>query len=101
MYALNVIIGPIISEKSMTDASHGKYTFKVAVNAGKADVKKAVEEKYKVEAVKISTITIKGRSVRAGAKRLEISRSPFKKAIVTVKPGQKIGIFDTGAAESK
>jgi large subunit ribosomal protein L23 len=101
MYALDVILGPIISEKSMTDASHGRYTFKVTVKAGKADIKKAVEEKYKVNAVKISTITIKGRSVRAGAKRNEIIRSPFKKAIVTVKTGQKIGIFDTSGVENK
>jgi len=101
MYALNVILGPIISEKSMNDASKGKYTFKVTVKAGKADIKKAVEEKYKVDAIKISTITIKGRSVRAGAKRLEIARSPFKKAIVTVKAGQKIAAFDTSGIENK
>ena len=101
MYALNVILGPIISEKSMNDAAKGKYTFKVTVKAGKADIKKAVEEKYKVNAVKISTITIKGRSVRAGAKRTETSRSPFKKAIVTVQSGQKIPVFDTSGIENK
>jgi large subunit ribosomal protein L23 len=101
MYALDVILGPIISEKSMNDASHGKYTFKVTVKAGKTDIKKAVEERYKVEAVKISTMTMKGRSARAGAKRLEIAKSPFKKAIVTVKAGQKIGIFDTSGIENK
>jgi large subunit ribosomal protein L23 len=101
MYALDVILGPIISEKSMNDASKGKYTFKVTVKAGKADIKKAVEERYKVNAIKISTITVKGRSVRAGAKRLEIAKSVFKKAIVTVKAGQKISIFDTSGVENK
>jgi large subunit ribosomal protein L23 len=101
MHAVNVIIGPIISEKSMNDASKGKYTFKVFVKAGKYDIKKAVEEKFKVNALKISTVIVKGRTVKAGAKRLEIIKSPFKKAIVTVKAGQKIAIFDTGAAESK
>jgi large subunit ribosomal protein L23 len=101
MYALDVILGPIISEKSMNDASKGRYTFKVTVKSGKADIKKAVEEKFKVNAVKISTVTVKGRTVRAGAKRTEITRSPFKKAIVTVKAGQKIAIFDTSGVESK
>ncbi|MGA2911104.1 MAG: 50S ribosomal protein L23 [Candidatus Levyibacteriota bacterium] len=101
MDALNVILGPIISEKSMNDASHGKYTFKVSVKAGKKDIQKAVEEKYKVNAVRIATITIKGRSVKAGAKRTEITRSPFKKAIVTVRAGQKIAIFDTSGVENK
>jgi large subunit ribosomal protein L23 len=101
MYALDVILGPIISEKSMNDASKGRYTFKVTVKAGKADIKKAVEEKFKVNAVKISTVTVKGRTVRAGIKRTEITRSPFKKAIVTVKAGQKIAIFDTSGVENK
>jgi large subunit ribosomal protein L23 len=101
MYALDVILGPIISEKSMNDASKGKYTFKVTIKAGKADIKKAVEERYKVNVLKMSTMTIKGRSARAGAKRLEIAKSPFKKAIVTVKAGQKIGIFDTSGIENK
>ncbi|MGA2968098.1 MAG: 50S ribosomal protein L23 [Candidatus Levyibacteriota bacterium] len=101
MYAVNVIIGPIISEKSMNDASKGRYTFKVSLKAGKRDIKKAVEEKFKVNAVKISTVTVKGRTVRAGAKRNEIIRSPFKKAVVTVKEGQKIAIFDTSGVENK
>jgi len=101
MYALDVILGPIISEKSMNDAAKGRYTFKVTVKAGKKDIKKAVEEKFKVNALKISTITIKGRSVKAGAKRTEIMRGPFKKAIVTVKAGQKIAIFDTSGVENK
>jgi large subunit ribosomal protein L23 len=101
MYALDVILGPMISEKSMNDAAKGRYTFKVFVKAGKNDIKKAVEEKFKVNAVKISTVTVKGRTVRAGAKRTEITRSPFKKAIVTVKAGQKIAIFDTSGVENK
>ena len=100
MYAVDVILGPIISEKSMNDASKGKYTFKVTIKAGKADIKKAVEERYKVNAIKISTITVKGRSVRAGAKRLEVAKSVFKKAIVTVKAGQKISIFDTSGVKN-
>ena len=101
MHALDVILGPIISEKSMNDASKGRYTFKVSLKAGKKDIKKAVEEKFKVNALKISTVTVKGRTVKAGAKRTEISQSPFKKAVISVKTGQKISLFDTGAGENK
>jgi large subunit ribosomal protein L23 len=96
MDALNILFGPIITEKSMADAANGKYTFKVFKGANKTEIKKVVEEKFKVNVVKISTVTIKGRSLRAGVKRLEIMQPAFKKALVKVKQGQKIGIFDTG-----
>jgi large subunit ribosomal protein L23 len=97
MDTLNVILGPIISEKSMNDASKGRYTFKVSRQSTKRDIKKAVEEQFKVNVLKVSTITVKGRSVRAGIKRVESLKQPFKKAITLLKEGQKISIFDTGA----
>ena len=56
MDAINVILGPIISENSMNDAAKGKYTIKVSVKAGKKDIQKAVEEKYTVNAVRYATI---------------------------------------------
>jgi large subunit ribosomal protein L23 len=96
---INVIIAPVISEKSMDSAAKGRYTFRVNARATKHEIKKAVEEKFKVNVLKISTITIKGRSVRAGVRRTEVLQSPFKKAVVTVKEGQKIAIFDSGAKE--
>lgn len=97
MNALDVILGPIISEKSMTDAAKGKYTFKVSVESTKKDIKKAIEEQFKVNVLKVATITVKGRSFKAGVKRTESLRQPFKKAIALLKTGQKISIFDTGA----
>jgi large subunit ribosomal protein L23 len=90
------ILSPLISEKSMHDASIGKFTFRVDPKADKYTIKKEVEKRFKVNVTKISTITIKGRSVRAGIKRNEIFKQPFKKAIVTLKTGQTIGLFDTG-----
>lgn len=96
---MNKILGPIISEKSMNDASKGRYTFKVAKDATKKEIKKEVEEKFKVNVLKTATISIKGRSLKAGKKRLEITLTPFKKAIVLLKQGQKISIFDSGAKE--
>ncbi len=90
-----IILSPLITEKSMIDANNGKFSFKVAREANKNDIRKEVEKRFKVNVVKISTITIKGRSVRAGIKRLEVKRAAFKKAIVTVSKGQKIGLFET------
>jgi large subunit ribosomal protein L23 len=99
MNALNVILGPIISEKSMSEASLGRYTFKVANDAGKYDIKKAVEEKFKVNVTKITTVLVKGRGKRQGTRRVDVVQTPYKKALVTVKEGQKIAIFDQGTAK--
>jgi large subunit ribosomal protein L23 len=96
MNALNVILGPIISEKSMTDATSGKYTFSVTAQSTKKDIKKAIEEQFKVNVVKIATITIKGRSSKNGIKRIQTVKQPFKKAIALLKKDQKIAIFDAG-----
>ena len=92
----NIVLGPLISEKSMTEASKGRFTFKVGLSANKKMIRKVIEEKFKVHVINISTVIIKGRSVRAGVKRLEVSQSPFKKATVTLKAGEKIGLFDVG-----
>lgn len=92
----NVIIASIISEKSMEGASKGKFTFRVAVGANKRMIKKAVEDKFKVNVLRISTSINKGKKVRAGVRRIEIAQSPWKKAVVALKEGQKIVLFDVG-----
>lgn len=96
MEALKVILGPVITEKSMNEASKGRYTFKVFSASNKNDIRKAVEDKFKVNVVKISTVTIKGRSAKTGVRRVERVKRPFKKAMVTLRQGQKIALFDTG-----
>jgi large subunit ribosomal protein L23 len=96
MNSLNVILGPIISEKSMTDAAGGKYTFSVTAQSTKKDIKKAIEEQFKVNVVKVATITVKGKSSKTGARRVEKTRQPSKKAIALLKTGQKISIFEAG-----
>ena len=52
---MDIIISPIISEKSMNDASAGKFTFKVAMHAHKAGIKKEIEDKFKVNVIKVAT----------------------------------------------
>ena len=80
----------------MTDAAQGKYTFKVSVQSTKKEIKKAIEEQFKVNVVKVSTIMVKGRSSRNGVRRVEALKQPFKKAIALLKKDQKISIFDAG-----
>lgn len=96
-----VIIAPIISEKSMSDAVNGKYTFKVYKDANKNDIKKAVEDKFKVNVLNVSTVTIKGRTqaVRTRTRNMEVAKSSFKKAVVKLAKDQKIAMFDSGGAE--
>jgi large subunit ribosomal protein L23 len=89
----SVIIKPIITEKSMADAGNGCFTFLVNPDTNKTMIKKAVEKKFDVHVVSLTTMTIKGRSKRVGARRVEKVLSSEKKAIVTLKKGEKISLF--------
>lgn len=91
----DVILGPIISEKSMKNANSGKFTFRVAIKAGKNQIKKEVSNKFKVDVVDIATIIMKPKKKRTFQRREAITPS-WKKAIVKVKSGQKIALFDLG-----
>ncbi len=83
----DVIIKPVISEKSMDDAQNRKYTFKVAVDANKTQVKLAVEEIFGVEVAKVNIMNVKGKTKRMG--RYEGMTAASKKAIVTLTEGSK------------
>lgn len=96
----NIIIKPIITEKSMQNAAAGKFTFRVLKIADKKTIKRAIEKKFKVNILNVSTLIIKGRKRRAGVRRIEVLQSPYKKAVVTVKPGQKIDLFDVAQGQS-
>lgn len=93
----DVVIRPIITEKSMGLAGKDKYTFAVAKSATKEQVKEAVEKLFKVTVMSVATMVAKGGSIRTGLKRVELKNQPWKKAIVTVKKGDKIGVFEIGA----
>ncbi len=93
----DVVIRPIITEKSMTLAGKDQYTFAVARNATKEQVKEAVEKIFKVTVMRVGVMVVKGGSIKTGLKRVEVTKQPWKKAVVTVKKGDKIGIFEIGA----
>jgi large subunit ribosomal protein L23 len=94
----NIIISPIISERSMDDVSKTKFTFKVNSGANKQQIRKAVEAKFKVDVIGLKTLNMKGKTKRFGQRRIETKTSGFKKAIVVLKSGQKIDLFEAGTA---
>lgn len=89
-----VIIRPIISEKSMLLAQNGIYTFEVAKTANKNQIGQAIEKSFKVSVINIATGVIKGKEKRFGSKRSPKKMTDGKKAMVTVKKGDKIDLFD-------
>lgn len=91
--AQDIIVRPIITEKSMDGLAERKYTFEVAKNANKIEVKKAVETLFGVKVAKVTTISVKGKKKRMG--RSEGYTSDWKKAIVTLTEDSKtIEFFD-------
>jgi large subunit ribosomal protein L23 len=98
---MQVIIKPLVTEKSMQDVTKGKYTFVVNRFATKPVIKQAVKDMFNVTVVSVATNIVKGRSKRVGTRRNEVPVSAYKKATVTLKKGEKISLFESGAEESK
>ncbi len=92
--AHDVILAPVITEKSMAALADKKYTFKVAKEAGKVEIAKAVEELFDVKVAKVNTISMPGKLRRQG--RSQGYTASWKKAIVTLKADSKgIAFFET------
>lgn len=97
--AHEVVLRPIISEKSMDEAGRGKYTFAVHNDANKIQIKAAVEELWRKESVTVvgvNVLTTKRKEKRRGTKRGRVIgwTTPWRKAIVTLAAGQKIEFFE-------
>ena len=93
MEARDIIIAPVITEKSVVALPEKKYTFRVAKGANKIEIAKAVEEIFKVKVQKANTISMKGRLRRMG--RNEGYTPSWKKAVVTLTADSKtIEFFD-------
>ena len=90
-----ILIRPLITEKSVQMADTlNKYTFIVDRNASKIEIAKAVESKFNVTSKKVHSSNVLGKKVVWGKKRIPSNRSNFKKAVVTLKKGDKISIFE-------
>jgi large subunit ribosomal protein L23 len=94
--AHEVIIRPVISEKSMDESQRGKYTFAVHGEANKIQIKEAVEKLFDVSVVAVNVLTTKAKEKRRGTRRGRITgwTTPWRKAVVTLAPGQKIEFFE-------
>jgi len=93
---MSILIAPVITEKSMNNAGKGKYTFKVVDSADKLSIKKEVEKRFNVNVLAVTTVVVKGKVKRSGKKRMQKRTSNWKKAVVALKAGQKIDLFELG-----
>jgi large subunit ribosomal protein L23 len=96
--ASEVVIGPVITERTYALYTQGRYTFRVAPSATKTEIKKALEEQYEAQGIHVrdvNTVTMRGRVRRNLRTRAAAGHTPgWKKAIVTLGEGQKIeGLF--------
>jgi large subunit ribosomal protein L23 len=87
-----VLRRPLVTEKNTFLQAQGKYAFEVDKNANKVQVKQAVEKAFKVTVTGVNMITVRGGERRVG--RRVVVTSPWKKAVVTLKTGDKIQIFE-------
>ena len=97
--APETVIAPVVSEKSIDQSTRGRYTFRVHSKANKIQIKHAIEELYatdKVTVVSVNVLTTKAKQKSRGTRRGRIvgTTSPWRKAVVTLAPGQKIQFFE-------
>ena len=97
--AAEIVLQPVVSEKSIDQATRQKYTFRVHPDANKIQIKAAIEELYKKEnvtVVSVNVLTTKAKEKRRGSRRGQTigHTTPWRKAIVTLAPGQKIEFFE-------
>jgi len=92
MEARDILIRPIVTEKSTALMEQGKYTFRVPLAATKIQILQAVEQIFKVKVQAVNTMRYEGKLKRMG--RTQGRRSDWKKAVVTLKPGEAIELFE-------
>lgn len=91
--AYQILRRPLVTEKSTDDKDlHNKLYFEVDRRANKIEIKQAVEQIFKVDVLQVRTMSVKGKLKRVG--RYLTKRPDSKKAIVTIKPGQRVEFFE-------
>ena len=96
--ASEIVIGPVITERTYQLYTQGRYTFRVSAQASKTEIKKALEEQYETQGIKVkdvNTVSMRGKKRRSMRRVGAIGHTAdWKKAIGTLGPGQKIeGLF--------
>ena len=92
MHTYDVLRRPVITEKSTVLTETGKYVFEVAKGSTKPQIAEAVEKAFKVNVTAVNVMTVAGRSRRMG--RRVVQTPKWRKAVVTLKPGDKIAFFE-------
>ena len=92
MEARDILVRPLITERTTQLMAEGKYVFVVAKAANKIEIAKAVSEIFKVKVAKVTTVNVTGKKKRMG--RTEGKRPDYKKAIVKLAPGETIEFFE-------
>ncbi|WP_019878857.1 50S ribosomal protein L23 [Succinispira mobilis] len=88
----DVLIRPLITEKTSMMMQENKYAFQVALNANKVEIRQAVEQIFDVKVLSVNTVRVLGKVKRMG--RTQGKRSDYKKAIVKLAEGQTIEFFE-------
>ncbi len=96
-----IIIKPVITEKSLALAAKGWYSFAIAVASNKAQIAHAIEDMYKVDVVDVRSMIMHGKERRTGRRMKRVAKSDWKKALVQLKEGQKINAFEITAEGEK
>lgn len=96
-----VILKPVVNEKSMALTKSGFYTFLIDRETSKGVIEKVVKEKFKVDVLSVKTINIKSKKKLQRSRKGYFYTSASKKAIIQVKKGQKIALFETITEEEK
>ena len=92
MEARDILVRPLITERTTQLMAEDKYVFVVAKAANKIEIAKAVAEVFKVKVAKVNTVNVTGKKKRMG--RTEGKRPDYKKAIVKLAPGETIEFFE-------
>ncbi len=92
MHLYEVLRRPLITEKNAMLQTQGKYAFEIAREANKPQIKQAVEKAFKVKVLAVNVMTVPAKTRRVG--RRQVLTPPWKKAIVTLAPGDKIELFE-------
>lgn len=91
----DILLRPVITEKSTLETERNNYTFAVAKAANKFQIKDAVEQQFSVTVLDVRVLTVKPKEKRRGRRQSGMT-SAWRKAIVTIADGQKIQFFETG-----
>lgn len=92
---------PVVSEKSMNLSKTGFYTFHVSPHLSKESIARQVSNRFKVDVLEVRTVNLPGKKKRQRTRKGYFITSPSRKAIVKIKPGQKIPLFENLGEEKE